>query len=303
MEEGEGKANRKIANRISQRNFRDRRVQKLADIQVELVESKKRYEDETAQLRREHAASIQAAKNRYEELANKYEALQEWFSESINRSEILTVQVNALKQQLRNGQDTPSDDSSSGQRDVAFRDHRQPQIPTPPFDQGTETDFTNYGRPARTQSFDTAPNMLRSRITANGQTLGAPFDQAIESCGYCTNDADCNCRAPPSYGPGECARCQADPAQRAACQSAAARAQSAPSNQLAPIRTTQCSSFMSDVQLSGVPLPAIAEIIGTQQLPVYSSTTSGFQVDEESAAQALQTLATGRRTAPLVFPQ
>ena len=302
MEEGEGKATRKAANRVSQRNFRDRRAQKFIDVQVELIEKRKIYEEETAQLRREHAASMEAANIRYEQLEIRYDALQDLCNDFDKRCQILDMQVNSLQQQLRNGQHTPPDDQSSDQVPIAFRHRRQAQVPTPPFDRGMETDFTSFGRPAARQSFITAPNMLQALATSNGtELLGEQFGS--ESCGYCTNDADCNCRAPPSYGPGECARCQADPNQRAACQNAAARAQPASSNQLAPIRTTHCSNFLSDVQLSGVPLPAIAEIIGTQKLPVYSSTTSGFQVDEENAAQALQALATESGITPPGFSQ
>lgn len=162
-------------------------------------------------------------------------------------------------------------------------------IPTPPEDNWNEIDMTEVwmrSKPSNDQHHDsawTSYDMDTDPISGSG-------------CGFCTDESNCACKASVApvpkqasmSGPGTCARCQSDPSLAAECRSLANKTLQSTAQPAEPsTKTMSCGQFID--KLKAHPrMPSIAELFGP--LHAFPART-GFNVDEQEAAKALQGMA------------
>jgi hypothetical protein len=273
---------RRIQNRLAQRNFRDKRQQKLADTQHELQLQKEHYEEELGELRRT-----------VDDLSRENKRLQ-------NDLNTALAQLSAI---------------SPGNQQVPMMQlpnpRRRPLITGPPIGPGSdlttpphdrfpqEVDFTEmYGRPQRRQRL-LSGTMTGAARPSIADSTRMDFVEEMDDddelkCGFCTDDGNCQCKQKEvpmdiEAGPGSCNACQQDPERAAACRKVAMQAQG-PSASLTTQSTMTCSTFMDRVGGGPERLASLAERLG-KELQVLPSAHAGFEVDEHEAAEALQSLA------------
>jgi hypothetical protein len=179
---------RKVQNRVAQRNFRDKRQQKLVETQAELD----RVREESRVLNGNLMAEVQKLKDQLRE------------------KDAMIEQLQAANQ--RDGQD-PRQTTLTGMGPALRVDsnvqHARNPI-TPPDDSGQyEIDFTAaYARPS----------------TLKHSSSSDDFDLGGSTCGFCTDAQNCACRqgaqeaADATPQPGNCAGCRADPRRAQACR-------------------------------------------------------------------------------------
>lgn len=320
---------RRLQNRQAQRNHRDKRQQRVADLEEELTESKKEHNEAISEVMRErdndrlrHRMEMQEKDKRIASLESQLHQAQMEAHQLRGRldSGVDAAQANPLNPSAS----LPFTFQQTASSIPAFRAYSARstiQGPysglagmTPPEDtDATEIDFTTYRAPRKDTD---APSAARpSLIPAHQDSHESSYsiNEAAEHCGFCTDLENCACALdtanaaaaaapkaqPPAIQPGSCEDCMNDPARQAACRAIASQATPQPAqNGTAPPAlppTTEmihCSTFMDNVQLTRPrqSLPSIVEMLqGT--VTAYGSTTTGFQVSEREAAEALSALA------------
>ena len=299
---------RRQQNRQAQRNFRDKRQQKLFDCQEELVQSKKAYENHLAQISREN----DALKNELDRVKQKCLILQKQLMHMPQRKE---------SYQGRNSRSNASSFSSDGSFSAPqMPNHRQPRFQgpsrgdpatmTPPEFAFNEVDYTNFGRLAPSMSNNNHPS-----VPSDSTFVGYPSDLQQPDdgdCGFCTDPQNCFCKqatnAEPAPQPGNCDACLADPNRAQACRQVAASAQTLSEDNLRMYESAgqpypgsgsrsgskiSCEQLMDRATQSGQKLASIPELF-KNQVHVHPSANGRYEVDEQEAAQALQTLSRRR---------
>ncbi|KXL47483.1 MAG: hypothetical protein FE78DRAFT_29980 [Acidomyces sp. 'richmondensis'] len=148
---------RRLQNRVAQRNFRDKRQQKLMDIVTELEERKKAYEKVVNQLQRDLDRVRQEKKRAVEELTQRWQTAE-------NRVQELEAQMREMVATGSANNPFPNlriDGRTSGSSAIP-----PASITTPP----EEIDFTNW----------------RSDQTGTHLTNRS-------NCGFCTDPGNCVC--------------------------------------------------------------------------------------------------------------
>jgi hypothetical protein len=287
---------------MAQRNFRDKRQQKLFDTQDMLAALRKEFQEESSELTRK----LQEHVDMVAELRSTNAAV-------IKRAEEAERRVAELEAHVR-GEQFPS---STG----AFRPFApgvphvvQTQEATPPVDDQDELDFTNYGRSPRLHP---APN----RNDGNGMNY---MIDATDHCGFCKDAQNCICAqeaaapAPVEDPPrpkksrrdpqqntlaGNCDQCRADPARAKACRDMAIFTRvAAPPSSVAPTDLSSasmgpplshpgmsCSAMVDHFARYGERSIVIGDLFGGR-LTAYPGPTSGYALDEREAAEVLSSL-------------
>ncbi|KAK3622058.1 hypothetical protein LTR56_022430 [Elasticomyces elasticus] len=280
---------RRVQNRLAQRSFRDKRQQKLADTQLELEEKKREYEQNINNLQRK----LDTERREKQDLATQ---LKEAEARAEN-AEVKLRQVQALNNATGFFGAAPSLSVNTNQR--AYGGYGAASHPTPPEDSASafghlEQDFTSY-RTSTTQ------NGLRQ--TNSNDSMDFTTNMSSD-CGFCTDDQNCACKqgqqgrqiaeqcAPV---PGTCAGCRADPVRAQACRELATIAtfNSRPptadeAGQFAP--RMSCSQLVGQFRQFGERPGSISEIFSPGQINAYPQVGGGYDVDQQEAAEVLQTL-------------
>lgn len=325
---------RRLQNRVAQRNHRDKRQQKVADLEAHLHEKKQQHNDTLSELLRErenerfrHREALDAATARATKLESQLLKAQQEIRQL--RGRLDSGATDAAPANPLNPSATLSfpyqQTASSIPAFRAYSARSTQQGPysglagmTPPEDtdaDATEIDFTTYRAPRKDTN---APSAARPSLSAPEDSHESSYtiNEASEHCGFCTDSGNCACAldalnstttAPaaavksqtPAIQPGSCDSCMNDPARQAACRAIASQATPQPAqNGTAPPPPPQttgmihCSQFMDNVQLTRPrqSLPSIVEML-QGSVTAYGSTTTGFQVSEREAAEALSALA------------
>lgn len=231
---------RRLQNRIAQRNFRDKRQQKLYETQQELEERKHEYQEHINGLQRQLEELRQERRRQVDDLTRRLDAAEQ-------RAQAAEKEKQQLQQMYpnRGAVGYPSHPHAPfPSHGLNINTSRLPTgyssaMPTPPEDNGfVEIDFTYHFRPAHAQSTHT--NALRPTVS-NDSVGSGPMDYTTDGngmniddrCGFCTDDQNCACRneqeqiakqraderAPTvATAPGSCADCLRDPERAQACR-------------------------------------------------------------------------------------
>ncbi|TKA29500.1 hypothetical protein B0A50_03513 [Salinomyces thailandicus] len=232
---------RRLQNRIAQRNFRDKRQQKLYETQQELEERKHEYQEHISTLQRQLEELRQEKRHSVDSLTRR-------LNDAEKRAQAAEKEKQQLQQMYTNRVPAsyPVNAGANYNPDgLAINTTRLPtgyggaSVPTPPEDNSFgEIDFTYHFRPTNSQSQH--PNALRPAIS-NDSASSIPMDYAhggngmdIEDrCGFCTDDQNCACRNEQEQlakqranemahvvapVPGSCSACLQDPVRAQACR-------------------------------------------------------------------------------------
>ncbi|KAK5132891.1 hypothetical protein LTR08_008411 [Meristemomyces frigidus] len=306
---------RRTQNRCAQRNFRDKRQQKLHESQVELEDRKVVYRDSVGELERQ-----------LHDMRHELREAQRQVRETNARESRAVAALDTLKQQYIQQQQQKLQSSlfrpittAPGQASYPTlainTSHSAPiggygsALNTPPEDTyPSETDFTTY-RAFRPQQ----PQSGHSTRPTSSHSSGEPMDftRGISSgdhCGFCTDDQNCACRnddpaqnvaaASTAFQPGNCEACRLDPARAEACRDLARGASFDPtldsgvrnssSTLPAPMRVS-CAALVDDFRQYGERATSLTEVLGAP-INAYPVKTGGYEIEHYEAAQVLQNL-------------
>ena len=288
---------RRQQNRIAQRNFREKRQQRLTDCQVQLEKNKRGYEEENAALRRR----IDVQDRRIEALESRNDVLETELQRSAYWRETLATTL----ERVRDGRDVGASRTSGmpphlGGYESIFKSFRgvgaAHTLTTLPDEQPTETDFTNYGRQVPRGGEAMRPSMSGDSIQEDITKVDYDMDGEAyaDGCGFCRPGTSCVCKleeveAEPSSEPepGNCDACRQDPERAEACRQIATNAPTP-----VPYSTSRmmpCSTFMDQAAETSQRLASVPELFG-DHLHARPAIDGGFEVEEQEAAEALQTL-------------
>ena len=287
---------RRLQNRIAQRNFRDKRQQKLAETQVELEEKKREYQRGVNEQQRhidrlsKENAKLRDSNERLRKRAEEAEYSHRAVAERVREYENAGMKGNRAPLSPTGGVFTFPGAPHRKQPRTIGPSYRDPAALTPPEDTGlAEVDFTNYGR-ARQQTTQT----LRPSLS-NDSNMGFGMDISTndDPCGFCTDSQNCLCKQQednaepaPQHGPGNCNACLHDPNRAAACRQIASSARPHHSE----VRSTiSCEEFMNRAAQSGERLASIPKLFG-DRVRAFPAANGRYEIEEHQAAQALQTL-------------
>lgn len=309
---------RRMQNRIAQRNFRDKRQQKLHEALIEIEQNKRDYEEEINERERQQHEFVQqqteplrrqleSVTKERDQFKKKYEAAMQRLGEPATQSAYSTDSQQRLTQLNTNVR--PMN---------AFGASNQP---TPPED--LEMDFTaQYARGAPPRSYSDA-----MRSTGSSENLGLDMGLGASDggCGFCTDAYNCACAQQDSANscapaPGTCAECQRDPARAEMCKELAnaTRMTSRPSTSDGPRLfdagpsgladptdmptgpRMSCSNLIDQFGQLGERPSMIPELFGGQ-LRAYPASNGGYEFEEQEAAQVLHSLS--RRNTMVTQPE
>jgi len=318
---------RRLQNRIAQRNFRDKRQQKLHETQQELEERKVEYQEEINDLHRqldemrrqnlELQRRLNSAENRIQDAEKKFQQSQLYgnrVSTGYPQTSMATTTASATFPLAIN----------TNHRNIGAYNA---SVPTPPEDNTFgEIDFTNHFRNSQQQSAN-ALTLSVSNDSNNAMDYAGGSMDIEDRCGFCTDDQNCACRneqqakqnaneasfaaAVPTnnVGSGNCDACRRDPARAQACREMAMGARSSTTEgprfyennggmMGPPAGRTSCSSLVDHFRFRSFDsqrTPSIAELVPGQVVNVYPVVGNGYEIEEAQAAEALQTLSGSRR--------
>jgi hypothetical protein len=329
---------RRVQNRQAQRNFRDKRAQKVSELTLD----NERVRRESAENDKMLNNRINDQKQRNYTLSVENERLRKELEAALRRAEDAERQVHALDvtNRFNNagfpngglqkvGSSTampPMPSSLTGPVDAHLHASGVPGVmaPTvaPHFEKANNTGANNpgtnevfeheidmndlwdnmTGKPKKTKP---APNNKYAP-----EWLGSNMDVDHEegSCGFCTDESNCACiqsqKPQPVIAPGGCDACVRDPQRAAACKAFAERAevsqrpaQNAIQNgnidqrndsMAPPSGMVSCSNLIDQVGLQR--MPSIAELFPGKFHAYPVTSGSGYDVNEQEAAQVLQSM-------------
>jgi hypothetical protein len=304
---------RRNQNRQAQRNFRDKRQQKLEETTIELERVRSRYQEsmqawhqEEEMNRQKLIAALERAAQAEERAARAEEQLR-----------IANERVEKLQQQQQAAQIPLPPASSIGAFRTGMAPPAQPREATTPTSYPHEIDFTNFGRPLA--------NGFASRSIASVND-DSQMDFRMEQddkCGFCTDDSNCACReasraeetvripepvpAQAATLPGDCEKCRADPERARACRELASATRMtvrAVDNPPRPILNggdpmdTSCSTMVDKFNQFGERTASIADLFGRRQMRAYPRPSGGYDLEEADAAEVLTSLHRRHRVTP-----
>ncbi|KAF2768773.1 hypothetical protein EJ03DRAFT_336763 [Teratosphaeria nubilosa] len=307
---------RRLQNRNAQRNFRDKRQQRLSDTLREVEQTKKMHQDTISDyerkiddIKRNHAAQMEHLRQHYsqrlQEADKRIEALRLELQQRQQQRDSIFAPRNAFTGRPFN--DLTLDTRAATRGMIA-------SAPTPPEE--LATDYTDaYAASWRSQQArpqNNGPTHSNDSLDAMELT---PTKQGTRDCGFCkSGNPVCPCddqrksrRAMKTTvsQPGTCDQCQRDPERAKACRDLAkgSQLQSRPSTaegdgsglspmSMPPPATTSCSTMLDMVRRAGDSARgmAISDIMGPVQ--TYPRENGGYDIgiDEQEAASALQSL-------------
>lgn len=232
---------RRVQNRLAQRNFRDKRAQKVSELTADNDQLRRDMDNlikkhsnamegqrqETNRLKRKLETlekDLEAANKRSEDAENKlhsFDSLKRFKAAGFPNPVLQTTTTSASLPSITTNWRGPVSDYATNNQNVI----------TPPQEEWPETDMT---------SLWTSRNPPRQETNANEdngtQWLGSGMDidsREDDNCGFCTDLENCSCfqsrraiqqtKATKTIAPGGCDACIADPARADACRALAAK--------------------------------------------------------------------------------
>merc|ERR1711939_561033 len=202
---------RRLQNRIAQRNFRDKRQQKLYETQQELEERKHEYQEHINILQRQLEDLRQEKRRQVDDLKRQLDDSEK----RAQAAEKDKLHIQQLYSRTSAGYPatTGTQYNHPNASGLAINTARFPagyggaSVPTPPEDNFGEIDFTYHFRPMHAQQqhhhHQQTTNALRPTISNDSAssgpmdytTTGGHQDMDVEDrCGFCTDDQNCACR-------------------------------------------------------------------------------------------------------------
>ncbi|KAL1589829.1 hypothetical protein WHR41_01516 [Cladosporium halotolerans] len=319
---------RRVQNRMAQRNFRDKRAQRVSELTVD----NDRLRREMEAMTRKHENQLENQRQEYNSLKRKVSDLEKDLDAAVKRAEDAENKlhsVDSLKRFKEAGFPNPvlqTTTTSAALPSIAtnwrgpassYTQSDNPSIMTPPDEGWPETDMTNFWTSRNADRNQPKPNEDN-----NAQWLGSGMDidrDDNDGCGFCTDESNCSClqskkAEPVAIAPGGCDACIRDPARAEACRALAAKTEFSPlptggseqrNDSMAPppppsgsTRLMSCSKFIDRVETQGPGLrvPSISELFGglarqtIHSYPSSSGAGAGYDVNEQEAAQVLQSM-------------
>ena len=264
MPESEANDRRRKQNRDAQRNFRDKRATKVADLSRD-VEAQRQEKVEQAG---EYERTIQDLRDELVRTQVELKKVQTALQEMTERA--LTAENN-----VRNAAVEEHFRASGFQNPRVVRNGpAQPAMPNDTMNFPIPVDFTD--------------------IFGNNENQ--------DNCGFCTDETNCTCKAEQTkkrkVAPGSCDACQLDPERAEACRSLASQTSMDNGTGNASFRNDStaagmmsCSTMIDKMGGTGQRLPSIAEVFpGTTLHSYVADSGMGYNVNEHEAAEVLQSM-------------
>lgn len=295
---------RRVQNRLAQRNFRDKRAQKVSELTVDNDNLRRKMD----QMMGDYERQLAIQKDKMRELQNQIDRLtreMEQRERQAHAQELAnTLNAGFSAATLTSG--TPSTHLPTGYAASTNGIGSSGQNMAPPTDD-LATDMSSAWRSS------SRPNNALNRPQSSGDndTNWLNGDMQVDNqdrCGFCDGSSSCPCRESQrqevvTQAPGTCEKCQQDPEQARRCQALAAQTsfetqQSSRNDSMAGMPTTMsCSDFMEQMGAENGQLPSITELFAGP-MHAYPSThgSGGYDINEQEAAQVLQSLSSRRNT-------
>ena len=323
MDQDHASDRRKTQNRQAQRNFRDKRAQKVED----LARDNDTLRTEMKEQQQAHANALHSLQERINKLLEDNKSLKDGNKSLNDRNAALEREVmqlrelhsrpvsermgfpNSLVQTVGTSMALPP---ISNAVNTGMHHGRVNQAPDPYAEH--EIDITaqwsngTFNKGHSTNNNNNHVDWTGSNMDSN---MDMDDDKAIgEGCGFCNDSGPCPCREhesrkpKPTLAPGGCDACIADPERAARCKALAERAevsqrpdQFTTANGGTQIRTdsvaqpTEYVSCSSLFDRANPRIPSIAELFpgGFHAYPSQNS-AAGFDVNEREVAHVLQSL-------------
>nr|POE87413.1 hypothetical protein CFP56_30002 [Quercus suber] len=321
MQQEDAADRRRLQNRIAQRNFRDKRQQKLVETQQELDERRREYQNKINDLTREleqarqDYARFRVSTSKQLELAEARAQAAEQRAQQIELQSkqehaALTAQTQQATAEIAS---QPSMSINTTRRPVNYG----PSVPTPPDDELNEIDFTHLYSRTNNKMNNLRPARNNESHGVNDMEIDSVNFRPEDSCGFCSDVTNCMCaeaemeekKQRQVIAPGNCEACRSDPQRARACRELAERSQVLPLPQLPPVPHARsgvpdeslpplrisCSNFIDRTVKQGERLSSISELFGSSLHAVPSRNGQGYEIEEHEAAQALSKLSHSRK--------
>lgn len=308
---------RRVQNRLAQRNFRDKRQQKLAETQTQLEQVQKERKEESSEFRRQLQSSREENARLRQQLDEKHIAFLAR-SRDLDERNQRVAELERLVRELQSNKQ-PSG-FVGGFRNFTSNNYNNNAAATPPHlanpaaypDAGAsppgdfEVDFTDFGK--------------REYLTSTASNESDAMDYTMtrtDPCGFCTDEQNCACAQeakhklkalePPTTTtaatmPGSCEQCQADPERARACREMAAGTRQAPpeltrstssgsvlSTAMPPPSRVKCGTVLDQFRQYGQSPANIRQLFG-REMTAYPGSKGGYEFKEAEAAEVLRTL-------------
>jgi hypothetical protein len=316
MEPEDANDRRKVQNRQAQRNFRDKRAQKVIELTNDLDKIKREMET----LQQAHANALHAMQERINKVVDDLQESNRLLNEERAARQAAEGEVmhlrklhshsvsdrlgfpNSIVQTIGTSMALPP--ISNAMNSGVHHAHVD-QAPDPYAEH--EIDITAQWSNG---AFNTGPNTSNNHVDWTGSNMDID-DKAIGGdCGFCNDSGPCPCREQeskkpkPTLAPGGCDACIADPERAARCKALASMAEvSQRPDQLTtangdhqlrsdsvaqPTEYVSCSKFFDR---TGPRMPSISELFpGAFHAYPSQNSAAGFDVNEHEVAHVLQNL-------------
>jgi hypothetical protein len=314
---------RKVQNRQAQRNFRDKRAQKVDDLQTALRDTKAELQQE----RQDNANTFHAQQARINKLVIEKRASEDnaafWERkyEEERKLRLATERDNANLRELQSQSGELHSRYVSKQlgfpNSIVQTAGRSMALPptSNTMNTGMHHDHVNQDPDPYAEheidinaewskgAFNKGPKTTNGQVDWTGSSMD--IDKAMGgNCGFCNIDSGsgpCPCREEavssepkPTLAPGGCDACIADPERAARCKALADRAEVSQRPDTRHDSIPQQTGYMSCSKLfdsTNLPLPSISELFrGDFHAYPSRNSTAGFDVNEHEVARVLQNL-------------
>ncbi|CAK4034071.1 hypothetical protein AC579_9750 [Lecanosticta acicola] len=313
---------RRLQNRIAQRNFRDKRQQKLQETLHELELKKREYQASVSDIRR----NIESERQQHRRTVDQVNREQARANSAERRCNEKDNQIRALQkevEELRRFQQMQSQNTGRFIPAPAGLKLTQPSPYTPPEDTPiSPSTTTNYNdlETDYTARFASSNHNLR-HTASNDSAMDFSYTQPNDDpCGFCTDPSNCLCAAAsheeknhaepaaPVNGPGSCDMCRKDPKRAQACRDLANSAQMGTrprtglgprpfaetnvttKSSMPPPPPMSCSSMIDAFNQFGERTSSIGTLFGGKLNAYPARSGGGYEIEETQAAEVLTAL-------------
>ena len=313
MDQDNATDRRKSQNRQAQRNFRDKRAQKVDHLQESLRDLTARFEQaqqDWANKQHGYQERINNLQNDLRVSNDKAAAFERKFNEADAARQVAEREVAQLRELHSRdvskqmgfpnsilqtaGPSMAALPPISNTMDITMHHVHIDQAPDPYAEQ--EIDITAQWSNGM---FNKGPSATNNQVDWSGSDMD--IDKAIGGpCGFCNDSETCPCRETrkpkPTLAPGGCDACIADPERAARCKALAERAEVSqrPTAEQRHDSIAQRAEYVSCSKLfdrTNPPLPSISDLFpGTFHAYPSQNSAAGFDVNEHEVARVLQNL-------------
>jgi hypothetical protein len=290
---------RRMQNRVAQRNFRDKRQQKLVETQQELEAKKQEYRDEVSKYERnldaihkEYKAQLAEQQAQLNNQQARIAELSRLLQQAQERAQQFEERAKAAEQRQGNYTGRPALGVDTNARGPHIHDEI-----TPPHSDDYAQDFTNFRTRGHTL-----------KLTPSNESINSGQGNA-KDCGFCTGNTFCPCeharleterRPALSVQPGGCDQCQRDPQRRAACMALASgsNAESRPvtsDSMMGPSSRISCGRVVDLARKEGINAPEAMEGVARHATMFPSESGQGYDLamTDMDVARTLSNMKTG----------